>query len=201
MGLLKQDDNLWPPYRTPQAHNSEYNDPSRALLTRIFHGVVWHCLYRSTIYQDVNEHTLSLLIYLLDQAWICYNTSSTVVKNAVASDMQQPMDIDQSTRTSDEKYESRNIRIKPSPMKPNEYLTNEILNNWYDNDDLIQNLCTIITNVELPLPLNQYNFITANEETIAPPVTSTIFDYFTTSVATGLTQYQENTVSSNDMGN
>lgn len=213
MGVLKQDDTPWPPYRTPQAHNSEYNDPSRALLTRIFHGVIWHCLYRSAIYQDVNEHTLSLLIYLLDQAWICYSSSSTVVQNAVSSDMQQPMDIDHSAKTSecseheyygDKMCRKRSIKIKSSSddkndTETNEDLSHEILNNWFDNDDLIQNLCTTIINVELSLPLFHYYFGTTSDETNSSTVTTNLFDYFTSSVATGLTQ--STTVSPNDIGN
>jgi hypothetical protein len=92
VGLLKQNETLWPPYKKPQKHHPAYQDPCRPLLSRLFHGVAWHCLYRTAVFKDVDEHALSLLIYLLDLAWTCYIDSSINEKNS-SNQQQPPMDL------------------------------------------------------------------------------------------------------------
>jgi len=184
IGLLKQNQNTWPPYRMPQKHHPAYRNPCRALLSKLFHAVVWHCLYRSAVYRDISEHTLSLLVYLLDQAWICY--SSSPVDNTTSNNRQQPMDTDppakQSASSSSTSsaappgecfYENpstkscpkRKIKITVADASNSDSETANakettllLLNRWYDHDDLAHNLCTTITHVELPPPYYHYFF-------------------------------------------
>lgn len=207
IGLLRQNQTPWPPYRTPQKHHPAYRDPCRALLSRLFHAVVWHCLYRSTMFRDISEHTLSLLIYLLDQAWVCYNEQSIVTDNKT-SNLQQPMDTDPWSSgacsqknskfdTDDNINPKRRIKITAADAtnyfcdsdsnKGNIQDTSLLLDRWYEHDDLVQNLCTTITHIELPPPFYHYYFGSATDETTNSTAASTmatnLFDYFTSSVA------------------
>lgn len=207
IGLLRQNQTPWPPYRTPQKHHPAYRDPCRALLTKLFHAVVWHCLYRSTVYRDISEHTLSLLVYLLDQAWICYNNQSVVSDNKTTN-LQQPMESDtwnsgersqQNSKfdTDDNIHPKRRIKITTvdainyccdnDANKGKNKNSTLLLDRWYDNDDLVQNLCTTISHIELPPPFYHYYFGPATDETTNSTAASTmatnLFDYFTSSVA------------------
>lgn len=194
IGLLRQNQTPWPPYRTPQQHHPAYRDPRRVLLTRLFHAVAWHCLYRSAIHRDVSEQTLSLLIYLLDQAWLCYNSSTDVIDNETTSNVQQQqMDIDPpnkqfrsfSTESGECSQNNAKIisndqicpkrRIKLTTTEANNYCSaenvNDIENNsislldrWYDQDDFLHNLCTTITHVEVPPPPYHYYFGTTPDD-------------------------------------
>ncbi|XP_025207566.1 uncharacterized protein LOC112603273 isoform X2 [Melanaphis sacchari] len=212
IGVLKQNQNTWPPYRMPQKHHPAYRNPCRALLSKLFHAVVWHCLYRSAVYRDISEHTLSLLVYLLDQAWICYDSS---FDNKTSNNQQQPMDTDPPTEQSESSsstsaassrerfYENRTIKNGPKRKikitvadtnnSDNEAVNAKettllLLNHWYDHDDLAYNLCTTITHVELPPPYYHYFFgeeatnATSNV-TAASTMATNLFDYFTSSVA------------------
>lgn len=197
IGLLRQNQTPWPPYRTPQHHHPAYHDPRRVLLTKLFHAVAWHCLYRSAVHRDVSEHTLGLLIYLLDQAWLCYNSSSTEIDNETASN-QQPMDIDPSKFDTDDKISPKR-RIKLTTAEANNYSTVEntndiqnssisLLERWYDQDDFVNNLCTTITHVEISgTPYYHYFGTTPDDSTSSSTAASTmatnLFDYFTSSVA------------------
>lgn len=212
IGLLSQNQTPWPPYRTPQQHHPAYRDPRRALLSRLFHAVVWHCLYRSAVYRDVSEQTLSLLVYLLDQAWICYNNSSVASGNETTSNQQrQHMDTDPPTETFSSSAASSgqcfnehsrvDSDVNTCPKKQiklsSEFSENEseieqdpsdlLLDHWFDHDDLVNNLCTTITHVELPPPLFNYYFGTSSDDTTNTTAASTmatnLFDYFTSSVA------------------
>jgi len=207
IGVLKQNQSTWPPYRMPQKHHPAYRNPCRALLSKLFHAVVWHCLYRSTVYRDISEHTLSLLVYLLDQAWTCYN--NTPFENKTSNNEQQPMDTDpptkpsassSSTSSAASSTESKNgpkrkIKITVADASNSDSdavnakeTTLLLLNNWYEHDDLPYNLCTTITHVELPPPYYHYYF---GEEatnatfnvTAASTMATNLFDYFTSSVA------------------
>lgn len=207
IGVLKQNQNTWPPYRMPQKHHPAYRNPCRALLSKLFHAVVWHCLYRSAVYRDISEHTLSLLVYLLDQAWICYN--NTPFDNKTSNNEQQPMDTDpptkpsassSSTSSAASSRESKNgpkrkIKITVADASNSDSdaanakeTTLLLLNNWYEHDDLAYNLCTTITHVELPPPYYHYFFgeeatnATSNV-TAASTMATNLFDYFTSSVA------------------
>lgn len=225
IGVLKQNQTPWPPYRTPQKHNSAYRDPRRALQTRLFHAVAWHCLYRSAIAKDVSEHTLGLLIYLLDQAWICYNSSSSsnVSENQTTNE-QQPMDTDPPTETKftpftpsaastrecivensiittdGNKCPLRHIKIPEVDTSKFCYQTKDqdkhllLLDRWYGDDDLVQNLCTTITHIELPPPYVSPSVSTVEEQpepslavvntstSTASAMATNIIDYFTSSV-------------------
>lgn len=219
IGLLSQNQTPWPPYRTPQQHHPAYRDPRRALLSRLFHTVAWHCLYRSAVYRDVSEHTLSLLVYLLDQAWICYNNSSTASGSETTSNQQeQHMDTDPptdnflSSASSSGQYFHETSRVDSdviifpkkqiklyaetdsyfchNDIEPGTDPTLLLLDNWYDHDDLVNNLCTTITHVELPPPLFHYYFNTTSDDannstntTAASTMATNLFDYFTSSVA------------------
>lgn len=210
IGLLRQNQTPWPPYRTPQQHHPAYRDPRRVLLTRLFHAVAWHCLYRSAVHRDVSEHTLSLLIYLLDQAWLCYNSSTAVIDNETTSNVQQqPMDINPSNEqfgsfltdsgecsqknakidTGDQTCPKR--RIKLTTKEANNYCTaenvNDIQNNsislferWYDQDDFVHNLCTTITHVEVPIHYFKFG---------ATPEDSTTSSTAASTMATNLLDY------------
>lgn len=207
IGLLRQNQTPWPPYRTPQKHHPAYRDPCRALLSRLFHAVAWHCLYRSSMYRDISEHTLSLLVYLLDQAWVCYNKQSVATDNKTTN-LQQPMESDSWNSEECSKQNSKfdiddNIhpkrRIKITAADASTYCcdrdsdkgniqdTSLLLDRWYEHDDLVQNLCTTITHIELPPPFYHYYFGPATDETTNSTAASTmatnLFDYFTSSVA------------------
>lgn len=201
IGVLKQNQNTWPPYRMPQKHHPAYRNPCRALLSKLFHAVVWHCLYRSAVYRDINEHTLSLLIYLLDQAWTCYN--NTPFDNKTSNNEQQPMDTDPPTKPSASAASFRNFdgtphrKIKitvPDASNSDSDTANAkettllLLNNWYEHDDLGYNMCTTITHVELPPPYYHYFFgeeatNDTSNVTAASTMATNLFDYFTSSVA------------------
>jgi len=206
VGLLKQNQNPWPPYRMPQQHHPAYRNPCRALLSKLFHAVVWHCLYRSAVYRDISEHTLSLLVYLLDQAWICYKNSTD--GNRTSNDQEQPMEIDppskqsaassstSSTANSNTKScLKRKVKITVTDASNSDCetantkeTTLQLLNRWYGHDDLAHNLCTTITHVELPPPYYHYFFgeeptNTTSNVTAASTMATNLFDYFTSSVA------------------
>lgn len=199
IGVLKQNQNTWPPYRMPQKHHPAYRNPCRVLLSKLFHAVIWHCLYRSAVYRDISEHTLSLLVYLLDQAWISYN--NTPFDNKTSNNEQQPMDTDPPTKPSAASSEEskngpkRKIKITVADASNSDSdaanakeTTLLLLNNWYEHDDLAYNLCTTITHVELPPPYYHYFFgeeatnATSNV-TAASTMATNLFDYFTSSVA------------------
>lgn len=223
IGLLRQNQTPWPPYRTPQKHHPAYQDPRRALLTKLFHAVAWHCLYRSAVYRDVSEHTLSLLVYLLDQAWICYNdfSNSTNINTNQSNryQQQQPMDTDPpintqfsspsatamvsnecllENSTNDNLCPKRRIKITATDIN-NSCDTNKdqdatllLLDRWYGHDDLAENLCVTITQIELPPPSFHNYQDAATEDTTtsntlnttgATAMASNLFDYFTSSVA------------------
>lgn len=192
VGLLKQNEIPWPPYKKPQKHHPAYRDPCRALLTRLFHAVAWHCLYRSAVFRDIGEHTLSLLIYLLDLAWTCYIDSSKTmdIDSPTAPSMATSSreNIHEPPKTdSDEKLcPTRQIKIteadashaccesdkikdtaKKQDTKP------LLLDRWFSSDDLVHNLCTNITNFDLPPPYFHYFFGPGSENTIPPTNTST----------------------------
>lgn len=210
IGLLRQNQTPWPPYRTPQKHHPAYRDPCRALLSRLFHAVSWHCLYRSAVYRDISEHTLSLLVYLLDQAWVCYNKQSIVNDNNTTN-IPRPMETDpwnsgecsqQNSKfnTDDNMHPKR--RIKITAADASNYCCDgdsdtgnvrdtslQLLDRWYDHDDLVHNLCTTITHIELPPPFYHYYFGSASStdettnSTAASTMATNLFDYFTSSVA------------------
>jgi len=205
IGVLKQNQNTWPPYRMPQKHHPAYRNPCRALLTKIFYAVVWHCLYRSTIYRDISEHTLSLLVYLLDQAWICYDNAPIDTSEFYN---QEPMDTDPPTNQSasssaalskeyffkESHFSPPKRRIKLILANPNSVpvtskeTTLLLLNHWYDHDNLALNFCTTITHVELPPPFTRYFFggeatSATSNVTAASTMATNLFDYFTSSVA------------------
>lgn len=218
IGLLRQNQTPWPPYRTPQQHHPAYRDPRRALLSRLFHAVAWHCLYRAATYHDVSEHTLSLLIYLLDQAWICYKDTS--VNDITTHNLhQQPIDTrdpvykqfitvcaecnKKTIRNVKSKYDTgdkicpkRRIKITASEAACSDsdktikdQDTTLLLDRWYDRDDLVHNMCTTISDVELPPPFFHYYFGNSDEFNTVPPSISptNLFDYFTSSVAAAST--------------
>jgi len=193
IGLVQQNQNLWPPFKEPHKHHSAYKDPRRALLSKLFHSVVWHCLYRSILYRDVSEHTLSLLIYLLDQAWICYESSHKT------NSQQVPMDTYSNKKLNVDDYlRSKRRRIKITATDVNSYTSSSdtnndqnssflLLNHWYDHDDLIFNLCTTITQIELPPPYLKYYFGSDNSNEIkmtsaaGSTIANNLLDYFTSS--------------------
>lgn len=160
IGLEKQNKILWPPYRTPHQHHLAYNDPRKVLLTKLFHTLTWQCLYKSVVHENINERILSLVIHLLNQAWIYY-TSSDVNVNAFTSKLpQSPMNIDSSgpsseshkdckTNTEAKDYVCPKKLIKvPSIAKHNNQGWALLFDGWFDHDDLVQNLCTTISIVE-----------------------------------------------------
>jgi len=195
IGLLRHNETPWPPYKTPQNHHSAYKDPRRVLLSKLFHAVVWHSLYRSVIHRDVSEHTLSLLIYLLDQAWICYNNNSVANDNRMefmSGDNKNSTNV-----TNDNVCPKRHIKITAdnsygfnteSESEESKKSAIVLLDDWYEHDDLAINLCTTITHIELPPPFFHYYF--TPENTINPVVTSTIantiFNYLSTSATSTL---------------
>lgn len=206
IGLLKQNQSTWPPYRMPQQHHPAYRNPCRALLSRLFHAVAWHCLYRSAVYRDISEQTLSLLIYLLDQAWIFYNNSSIDINTS--NNIQQPMDTDQpasssstSSAASAEECCYENFKTKSCPKRKIKITVADassldsdkanaketsllLLDRWYGHDDLAHNLCTTITHVELPPPYYRCLFGEEATNTAAASTMATnLFDYLTSSVA------------------
>lgn len=198
IGVLQQSQTPWPPYRIPRKHHSAYQDPCKALLSKLFHSVVWHCLYRSAVFRDVSEHILSLLIYLLDQAWICYNSSITT-DNKTSNIHKQPMDTQDNFKLNndDNVCSKRRIKIRTTDVNysSDTNLHNDqgtpslLLDRWYDNDDLVFNLCTTITHVELPPLYFHYYFGTDESSTsttntaAASTMAINLFDYFTSSVA------------------
>jgi len=195
IGLLKQNETPWPPFKTPQNQHSAYKDPRRVLLSKLFHAVVWHSLYRSTVHRDVSEHTLSLLIYLLDQALICYNNTS-VVNNQTTSNQQQnsPMEyISENKSNYDKIWPKRQIKItdnsysftSESELEDFQNSTIMLLDSWYNHDDLVINLCTTITQIELPPPFFHYYFTSENTASTlaASTIANNIMDYFTTSTS------------------
>jgi hypothetical protein len=202
VGLLKQNETPWPPYKKPQKHHPAYQDPCRVLLSRLFHGVAWHCLYRTAVFKDVGEHALSLLIYLLDLAWTCYIDSSINEKNS-SNQQQPPMDLDLSTAsslpTSSKEYSheppktdtveklcpTKRIKIteadashaccendKSKNLSKKQDAKPLLLDRWFNSDDLVENLCTTITDFELPPPYFHYFFGPGSENTI-PPTSNT----------------------------
>lgn len=218
IGLLQQNQTPWPPYRMPQQHHQAYRDPRRALLSRLFHSVAWHCLYRSAVFRDVSEHTLSLLIYLLDQAWICYDSSSSN-DNKTTLNLQHPMDTNESSKVDFDDDICPKRCIKITEADASSYCCNNdkgtdpdiplyLLDRWYDSDDLLYNMCTTITHIELPPPYFHYYFDNnaddANSTTTNSAAASTmainLFDYFTSSVvaaASAASSSSPTTVSNN----
>lgn len=193
VGSLKPNETPWPPFRTPKQHHLSYRDPRRALLTKLFQSVAWHCLYRAAVYRDVNEHSLSLLVYLLDQAWIC-NSSANNRNNAASNQQHQPMDVDedvdQSTmdskiKTDEDKFPKKKIQIKTTDFKPEHDTPFLLLERWFDSDDLVNNLCTTITSIESPPSFFNYYFGPSGDgdTSAASTLATNLFDYFTSSVA------------------
>lgn len=191
VGSLRPNETPWPPFRTPQKQHPAYRDPRRALLTKLFQSIAWHCLYRAAVYRDVNEHTLSLLVYLIDQAWICNSIEN---QNKTTSNLeQQPMDLDNmetmdtNIKTDEDKFPKKKIKILSSDSKP-EHDNPHLLDRWFDNDDLVQNLCTTITYIESPPSFFNYYFGPAGDSdtpntSSASTMATNLFDYFTSSVA------------------
>lgn len=203
IGLIKQNEIPWPPYKTPPQHHPAYRNPCRALLSKLFHAVVWHVLHRSVTFKDIGEHTLSLLIYLLDLAWTCYIDTSINDKKSSSSQQQSPMDIDSpptpiatssreysygppETDTNEKSCPTRRIKIteadatnvccEKSKIKESDKKqdTNPpLLDRWFSTDDLVYNLCTTINDFELPPPYFHYFFGPDSEDTIPPTNTST----------------------------
>ncbi|VVC34687.1 Zinc finger, UBR-type,Zinc finger, RING/FYVE/PHD-type,Zinc finger, RING-type [Cinara cedri] len=136
IGILKKNQTPWPPYRTPHQQHPAYNDPRRVLLSRLFHTVTWHCLYQLLVYEFIDEHVLSLVIHLIDQAWIYYY-SSTV--NDIKSR-------DCSLNTEDNIYKKKQIKIPSIDDKIQDWKL--LIDYWFDDDDLVKNLCTTITTDE-----------------------------------------------------
>lgn len=202
VGVLKQNETPWPPYKKPQKHHPAYKDPCRVLLSRLFHGVVWQCLYRAAVFKDVGEHALSLLIYLLDLAWTCYIDSSINEKNS-SNQQQPPMDLDpnaSSLPTSSREYSleppktdtveklcpTKRIKIteadashascendKSKNLDKKQDAKPFLLDHWFNSDDLVENFTTVITDFELPPPYFHYFFGPGSENTIPPTNTST----------------------------
>lgn len=152
IGLLKNNQTPWPPYRTPQQHHSAYSDPRKVLLSRLFHTVTWHCLYQSFVYNYVNEHTWSLVIHLLNQAWLYYISSTVNTKEFTSKLHQQPINIDPSgdfsqkdcnINTEDDDCPKK--QIKKSLLTDSNQDWTLLFDRWFDDDDLVKNLCTIIT--------------------------------------------------------
>lgn len=135
IGILGKNQTPWPPYRTPYQHHSAYNDPRRALLSRLFHTVTWHCLYQTSVYEYVDEYILSLVIHLLDQAWIYY--SSAIEDNKSNS------------KSPEQLFNIEDIclkkQIKIVSLDDNNQDWKHLLDCWFDHDDLVKNLCTTIT--------------------------------------------------------
>lgn len=60
---------LWPPFRLPFATHPSYEDPSKILLSRSFHAILFMLLYKAVRSpMDMSEQSLALVIYLLDLA-------------------------------------------------------------------------------------------------------------------------------------
>lgn len=191
VGSLKPNETPWPPFRTPKKHHQAYRDPRRALLTKLFQSVAWHCLYRAAVFRDVNEHSLSLLVYLLDQAWIC-NSSVQNQNNETSNLLHQPMDVDVDQPTMDSKtqpdedtFPKKKIQINTSDFKPDHDTSSLLLERWFDSDDLVNNLCTTITTIESPPTFFDYYFGPSGDgdTSAATSMANNLFDYFTSSVA------------------
>lgn len=185
IGLLKQNQTPWPPYKTPLNQHSAYKDPRRVLLSKLFHTVVWHSLYRTIFHKDVCEHVLSMLIYLLDQAWICYNNTSVTNNNQMTSNSQNKEFISGETynKNSDitiNMCPKRRIKITADSFKTeaDEFQGSTVMDSWYENDDLINNLCTVITHIELPQSCSQ-NYFTFENTANTSIIENNIFDYLT----------------------
>lgn len=60
---------LWPPFRLPFATHPSYEDPSKILLSRSFHAILFMLLYKAVRSpMEMSEQSLALVIYLLDLA-------------------------------------------------------------------------------------------------------------------------------------
>jgi hypothetical protein len=58
----------WPPFRIPAPCNPAYEDPRKLLCSRVFHAMVFVILYKAVYRQNVSEHAMALVIYLLEMA-------------------------------------------------------------------------------------------------------------------------------------
>lgn len=203
IGLLEQNQNPWPPYKQPEKHHPAYQDPRRALLSKLFHSVVWHSLYRFICYKDVSEHSLSLLVYLLDQAWMCYESSQSTDLNLAAQDSyKHKLYIDDSLYNKRRciKIERSNVNMSDNAHDPSSPFL--LLNHWYEHDDLVYNLCTTITQIELPPPYLKYYFgpddSNDTKMSAATGLANNLLDYFTSnSSSTSLSSSPSNSQSSN----
>ncbi|KAI4500168.1 hypothetical protein M0802_004585 [Mischocyttarus mexicanus] len=131
-GKLKNNATPWPPFRHPAPVSSDYDDPRLVLRTRVFHAMIFIILYKAVNGQNISEHLMALAIYLLEMA---------VVTAELPDKSKNPLC----------QYMGANSMRTIKDMD---------LAGWYGNDNLSENLRTVIPQITLvqePEPNNSDN--------------------------------------------
>ncbi|XP_012142217.1 ubr3 ubiquitin ligase isoform X3 [Megachile rotundata] len=120
-GNLKNSATPWPPFRNPAPVSSAYDDPRIVLRSRVFHAMILIILYKAVYGHNISEHIMALTIYLLEMA---------VVTAEIPDKSLNPL-------CQYNKDESPRV-IKDMDLA-----------GWYKNDNLSENLRTVISKVIL----------------------------------------------------
>ncbi|XP_011496807.1 PREDICTED: E3 ubiquitin-protein ligase UBR3 [Ceratosolen solmsi marchali] len=67
-GKLKANATPWPPFRHPAPVSADYDDPRLVLRSKVFHAMIFVILYKAVNGQNISEHIIALAIYLLEMA-------------------------------------------------------------------------------------------------------------------------------------
>ncbi|XP_043683976.1 E3 ubiquitin-protein ligase Ubr3 isoform X1 [Vespula pensylvanica] len=120
-GKLKNNATPWPPFRYPAPVSPDYDDPRLVLRTRVFHAMIFIILYKAVNGHNISEHVMALAIYLLEMAVV-----TAELPNKSINPLCQYMGAS-SIRT-----------IKDMDLA-----------GWYENDNLSENLRTVIPQIIL----------------------------------------------------
>lgn len=67
----------WPPFRCPSLVTGGHKDPRLVLRTRVFHELAFAVLHRVVHNQNLSEHVVALIVYLLEMAVITADISES----------------------------------------------------------------------------------------------------------------------------
>ncbi|KAJ9584382.1 hypothetical protein L9F63_021276, partial [Diploptera punctata] len=112
----------WPPFRIPGPCNPAYEDPRKLLRSRVFHAMVFVVLYKAVHGQNVSEHVMALVLYLLEMA----------VESAEPFDPQ-----------------SNTSQVCQPPRTETKEIKDRDLSTWYKSDWLSSNLRTVINVIKV----------------------------------------------------
>ncbi|XP_044728240.1 E3 ubiquitin-protein ligase Ubr3 [Chrysoperla carnea] len=118
-GKLKSSQTPWPPFREPAPCSDAYEDPRKVLRTRLFHALMFVVLFKAVHGHNISEHCMALAIYLLEMAVVTAN---------------KPTD--------------RACNVYPTSTSSRSIQDLDLIN-WFETDNLIDNLRTVISKITL----------------------------------------------------